>query len=69
MVASPVREADVPQAEGPVGGEGDRPSMAHAARIVVMNRGSVVTVGKPVEVRENTEVKRIYLGGTLEAVS
>lgn len=42
---------------------------AHAARIVVMNRGSVVTVGKPVEVRENTEVKRIYLGGTLEAVS
>jgi branched-chain amino acid transport system ATP-binding protein len=40
---------------------------AHAARIVVMNRGAVVTVGTPAEVRDNAEVKRIYLGGTLEA--
>jgi branched-chain amino acid transport system ATP-binding protein len=39
----------------------------HAARIVVMNRGAVVTVGTPAEVRDNAEVKRIYLGGTLEA--
>jgi branched-chain amino acid transport system ATP-binding protein len=40
---------------------------AHSARIVVMNRGAVVTVGTPAEVRENSEVKHIYLGGTLEA--
>lgn len=40
---------------------------AHSARIVVMNRGAVVTVGTPAEVRENAEVKHIYLGGTLEA--
>ena len=40
----------------------------HAARIVVMNRGAVVAVGTPAEVRENAEVRRIYLGGTLEAV-
>jgi branched-chain amino acid transport system ATP-binding protein len=40
---------------------------AHSARIVVMNRGAVVTVGTPAEVRDNAEVKRIYLGGTLEA--
>ena len=40
---------------------------AHAAHIVVMNRGAVVTVGTPAEVRDNSEVKRIYLGGTLEA--
>ena len=39
----------------------------HAERIVVMNRGAVVTVGTPAEVRDNAEVKRIYLGGTLEA--
>jgi branched-chain amino acid transport system ATP-binding protein len=39
----------------------------HSARIVVMNRGAVVTVGTPSEVRDNAEVKRIYLGGTLEA--
>jgi len=41
---------------------------AHATHIVVMNRGAVVTVGTPAEVRDNSEVKRIYLGGTLEAV-
>jgi branched-chain amino acid transport system ATP-binding protein len=40
---------------------------AHSSRIVVMNRGAVVTVGTPAEVRNNVEVKRIYLGGTLEA--
>jgi len=40
---------------------------AHSARIVVLNRGAVVTVGTPAEVRDNAEVKRIYLGGTLEA--
>ncbi len=40
---------------------------AHSARIVVMNRGEVVTVGTPAEVRDNAEVKRIYLGGTMEA--
>ena len=39
---------------------------AHSARIVVMDRGAVVTVGTPAEVRDNAEVKRIYLGGTLE---
>ncbi|MGO4830859.1 hypothetical protein AB4144_00940 [Rhizobiaceae sp. 2RAB30] len=32
-----------------------------------MNRGEVVTVGTPAEVRDNAEVKRIYLGGTMEA--
>lgn len=35
----------------------------HAARIVVMNRGAVVAVGTPEEVRENEDVRRIYLGG------
>ena len=41
---------------------------AHAAHIVVMNRGAVVTDGTPAEVRDNSEVRRIYLGGTLEAM-
>lgn len=38
----------------------------HAARIVVMNRGTVVAVGKPADVRENDEVRRVYLGGTMQ---
>ena len=35
---------------------------AHADRIIVLNRGSVIAEGKPTEVRANREVQEVYLG-------
>ena len=35
---------------------------AHADRVMVLNRGSLVAEGAPAEVRENPDVKAIYLG-------
>jgi branched-chain amino acid transport system ATP-binding protein len=35
---------------------------AHADRIMVMNRGLLITEGKPAEVRANKTVQEIYLG-------
>jgi branched-chain amino acid transport system ATP-binding protein len=34
----------------------------HADQIVVLNRGSVIARGKPAEIRENSQVREIYLG-------
>jgi branched-chain amino acid transport system ATP-binding protein len=34
----------------------------HADQIVVLNRGSVIARGKPLEIRENSQVREIYLG-------
>ncbi len=34
----------------------------HADQIVVMNRGSVIARGKPEDIRENSEVREVYLG-------
>jgi branched-chain amino acid transport system ATP-binding protein len=34
----------------------------HAARILVLNRGSLIAQGVPAEVRANKEVQAIYLG-------
>lgn len=36
---------------------------AHAARVVVMDRGAVVVDGAPDQVRADAQVQRIYLGG------
>jgi ABC-type branched-subunit amino acid transport system ATPase component len=36
---------------------------AHAARVVVMDRGAIVADGVPEQVRADPEVQRIYLGG------
>lgn len=36
---------------------------AHAARVVVMDRGTIVADGTPREVRADPQVQRIYLGG------
>jgi branched-chain amino acid transport system ATP-binding protein len=36
---------------------------AAATRVLVMDRGRVVTEGEPRAVRENLEVQRVYLGG------
>ena len=35
---------------------------AHADRIIVLNRGSLIAEGKPAEVRANREVQKVYLG-------
>jgi branched-chain amino acid transport system ATP-binding protein len=35
---------------------------AHADRILVLNRGSLIAEGTPAEVRGNTEVRAVYLG-------
>jgi len=35
---------------------------AHADRIIVLNRGRLIALGKPSEVRANAEVQRVYLG-------
>ena len=35
---------------------------AHADRIVVLNRGSLIAEGAPDEVRANAEVRQVYLG-------
>ena len=35
---------------------------AHADRIIVLNRGSLIAAGKPAEVRANREVQEVYLG-------
>jgi branched-chain amino acid transport system ATP-binding protein len=35
---------------------------AHADRIIVLNRGSLIAEGKPAEVRANREVQEVYLG-------
>jgi branched-chain amino acid transport system ATP-binding protein len=35
---------------------------AHADTLLVLDRGRAVATGTPSEVRENPEVKRIYLG-------
>jgi branched-chain amino acid transport system ATP-binding protein len=35
---------------------------AHAARVVVMDRGTIVADGTPAQVRADPEVQRIYLG-------
>jgi len=35
---------------------------AHADRVLVLNRGSVIAEGKPAEVRANPEVQEVYLG-------
>jgi branched-chain amino acid transport system ATP-binding protein len=35
---------------------------AHADRIMVLNRGRLIALGKPAEVRANKEVQDIYLG-------
>ena len=34
----------------------------HADRIIVLNRGELVTEGSPTEVRANNKVQEIYLG-------
>ncbi len=36
---------------------------AHAHRVMVLNRGAVITEGKPDEVRNDPEVQEVYLGG------
>jgi len=36
----------------------------HADRVLVLDRGRVVTEGSPAAVRDDPEVRRIYLGGT-----
>jgi branched-chain amino acid transport system ATP-binding protein len=40
---------------------------AHADRIMVLNRGRLIAMGSPVEVRANREVREVYLGGTFAA--
>jgi branched-chain amino acid transport system ATP-binding protein len=40
---------------------------AHAARVVVMDRGAIVADGTPRQVRADPEVQRIYLGGQAQA--
>jgi branched-chain amino acid transport system ATP-binding protein len=36
--------------------------LAHADRIIVLNRGRLIAEGKPAEVRANREVQEVYLG-------
>ncbi len=38
-----------------------------AQRIFVLNQGSLLAQGRPEEIRANAEVKRAYLGGSLDA--
>ena len=38
-----------------------------AEKIFVLNQGSLLAEGSPAEIRENSEVKRAYLGGSLDA--
>jgi branched-chain amino acid transport system ATP-binding protein len=39
----------------------------HANRVLVLNRGALIAEGAPSEVRENAEVRAVYLGaGALE---
>jgi branched-chain amino acid transport system ATP-binding protein len=40
---------------------------AHADRIMVLNRGRLIAMGTPAEVRENPEVRQVYLGGSVAA--
>ena len=35
---------------------------AHADQIVVLNRGVVIARGKPIEVRDDSQVREVYLG-------
>jgi branched-chain amino acid transport system ATP-binding protein len=37
---------------------------SQADRIIVLDRGRLITGGLPAEVRANPEVQAIYLGGT-----
>ena len=39
---------------------------AHADRIIVLNRGRLITEGPPARVRENPQVREIYLGSAAE---
>ena len=40
---------------------------AHADRIMVLNRGRLIAMGSPGEVRANAEVRQVYLGGGVVA--
>ena len=40
----------------------------HADRIMVMHRGSLIKAGTPAEVRDDPEVRSVYLGSALEPV-
>ena len=40
---------------------------AHADRIIVLDRGRLIAEGAPQAVRDNAEVRRIYLGGSVAA--
>ena len=38
-----------------------------AERLTVLNRGAVIAVGTPTEIRANEEVQRVYLGSASDA--
>lgn len=40
-----------------------------ADRIIVMNRGRIIANGPPAEIRDNAEVREVYLGGVKSAVA
>jgi branched-chain amino acid transport system ATP-binding protein len=40
---------------------------AHADRIMVLNRGRLIAMGSPGDVRANPEVRQVYLGGSVAA--
>jgi branched-chain amino acid transport system ATP-binding protein len=41
----------------------------HADQILVLVRGEIIAAGRPEDVRENAEVRRVYLGGDALAVA